>query len=103
MVINTSNDITSKATAHSNHKLSSTAGSADKKSADNISSSSHTPREQVQLSQEAQTFKRLESKIFDSKGVDSGKVEALKQQIAEGQYNIDNDRIAEKLLQQDGL
>ena len=104
MVINTNNDIASKAAAHSGNKLNSSAVSGDKKPADNTASStSQTPREQVQLSQEAQTFERLESKIIDSEGVDSGKVEELKQRIEEGSYNIDSVRIAEKLLQQDGL
>lgn len=103
MVIHSNNDITSNANALARQK----AGSA------NLSSNSHSPAAEkpaennatknVQLSQEAQSIKRLETKIEASEGVDTAKVDHIKQKIADGNYEINSQSIAEKIIKQDQL
>ncbi|ODS23805.1 flagellar biosynthesis anti-sigma factor FlgM [Candidatus Endobugula sertula] len=98
MVINTSNDITPKTTSQENYTLNTAASSAEKPS------DKHTPtdsKDQVQLSQEALLFKHLQSKIQESTGIDSSRVEDIQQRIANGSYIINSENIAEKLIQQD--
>ncbi len=57
----------------------------------------------VSLSSQAQTLGRLEQAMQKSPEVDEAKVSAIKQAIAEGRYQINSDRIAERMLAQDGL
>ena len=105
MVIHSNNDITSNANAHARQK----AGSANLSS----NNASHSPAadkpvesnvaKDVQLSQEAQSIKRLETKIESSEGVDTAKVDHIKQQIADGNYEINSQSIAEQILKQDQL
>ncbi|MEJ2418124.1 MAG: flagellar biosynthesis anti-sigma factor FlgM [Exilibacterium sp.] len=60
-------------------------------------------QESVSLSREAQTLNRLESAISAAPEVDSDRVEAIKQALTNGSYDIDPGRIAERLLQSDDL
>lgn len=79
-------------------------GSPNTGSPDNTSSSAPSGgKEQVQLSREAQSLNRLESKIASSPDVDMDKVAAIKTAISEGRFAINAERIAESLLRQDEL
>ena len=60
-------------------------------------------RDSVQLSPEAQALKRLEAQINASPDIDIGRVAAIKRAIAEGNFEINVERIAERMLQQDNL
>ena len=95
MVINTNNDLTAKTSNHSNHKVANTATSADRQGNKQTTVPS---RDQVDLSQEAQTIKNLEAKAQSSEGVDTAKVEELRQRIASGDYAINSQSIAEKMI-----
>ena len=55
------------------------------------------------MSRQAQTLGRLEQADKKSGDVDEAKVAAVRQAIAEGRYSIDSDKIAERMLAQDGL
>lgn len=55
----------------------------------------------VSLSVKAQALGRLEAKMSEAPSVDSAKVEALKKAVAEGSYQVDSDKVAEKMLAQD--
>lgn len=105
MVIHSS-DLNSNASTHSRLKAGSAPLSANK--ADTAESATAPkaptqPSQQVQLSQEAQSIERLETKIQNSEGVDTAKVDLIKQQIADGNYEVNSSNIADKLLSQDSL
>lgn len=53
----------------------------------------------VQLSPEAQQLKAASDKMRDMPSVDSERVARLKQAIADGSYQVDNARVASKLLE----
>lgn len=67
------------------------------------SSAKADAKDQVVLSQEAQTLGRLQAKINTSPDVNLEKVEEIKRAIAEGRFEINADRIAENMLNQDDL
>jgi len=56
------------------------------------------PTDNVLLSKEAQTFANLESRINETPDVDEARVAALKEAIDNGRFQIDADRIAEKII-----
>lgn len=57
----------------------------------------------VALSPEAQTLGRLSEAIDSASGVDSERVDAIKQAITEGRFEINADRLAEAMLAQEEL
>lgn len=57
----------------------------------------------VSLSSQAQALGRLEQAVQKSSDVDEAKVAAIRQAIAEGRYQVDSNKIAERMLAQDGL
>ncbi|GAB1258138.1 flagellar biosynthesis anti-sigma factor FlgM [Aurantivibrio plasticivorans] len=57
----------------------------------------------VQLSPEAMALKRLEAQINASPDIDTARVAAIKRAIAEGSFEINVERIAEKMLQNDNF
>lgn len=59
--------------------------------------------DQVVLSQEAQTLGRLQAKINSSPDVDLEKVAEIRRAIAEGRFEINSERIAENMLNQNEL
>lgn len=59
--------------------------------------------DQVVLSQEAQTLGRLQAKINSSPDVDLEKVAEIRRAIAEGRFEINPERIAENMLNQNEL
>ena len=54
--------------------------------------------ESVQLSKDAQQLQKITDKLRDLPSVDKERVNKLKQASADGSYQIDNQRIASKLL-----
>lgn len=60
-------------------------------------------RDDVVLSQEAQSLGRLEDRISALPEVNSERVAEIRQAIAEGRFQINAERIAENLLKQDEL
>jgi negative regulator of flagellin synthesis FlgM len=59
--------------------------------------------DKVVLSQEAQTLGRLQTKINSSPDVDLEKVAEIRRAIAEGRFEINPERIAENMLNQNEL
>lgn len=61
------------------------------------------PQDSVVLSQEAQSMNRLGEAVADLPEIDSERVASLKQAIADGRFEINAERIAENMLNQDDL
>lgn len=57
-----------------------------------------TAGSQVQLSSQAQQLQAIEERLRDLPEVDSARVEQIKQAIADGSYQPDSSRIADKLI-----
>ncbi|BFM11814.1 flagellar biosynthesis anti-sigma factor FlgM [Simiduia litorea] len=57
----------------------------------------------VQLSDQAQSLKRLEDNIASAPAVNDDKVATLRAAIADGSYQINAERIAEKMLTSEGI
>ena len=54
--------------------------------------------ESVQLSKDARQLQSVSQRLADMPSVNSDKVAQLKQAIADGSYQIDNERVASKML-----
>ncbi|MFT4927883.1 MAG: negative regulator of flagellin synthesis FlgM [Phenylobacterium sp.] len=54
-------------------------------------------QDSVSLTPQAQQLKNLQSKASNASGVDSGKVSDIKKAIADGKYEVNIQRLAEKL------
>ncbi len=54
--------------------------------------------ESVQLSREAQQLQKISEKLSDQPIVNKERVAQLKQAIADGSYQVDSKRVAQKLL-----
>ena len=83
-----------------NTHISSGTAKSQSTPSDAVVSSS---KDNVVLSQEAQSLSRLQAKISGSPDVDLDRVAAIKQAIAEGRFEINPERIAENMLKQDEL
>ncbi len=57
----------------------------------------------VNLSPEAKALKRLEAQMQNSPDIDNEKVAAIKKAIADGNFQINVERIVERMLVQDNL
>ena len=53
---------------------------------------------QVKLSNQAQQLQAIEERLRELPEVDSARVEQIKQAIADGSYQVDSKRIADKLI-----
>lgn len=59
--------------------------------------------DQVTLSAEARTLRRLESRVAEADGFDGDRVERIRAAIAEGRYHVDADRLADKFIELENL
>ncbi len=80
--------------------VTSNAGKAKAKSANESASSASRPAadDTVSLSEESVQVRELQQQLGSIPEVDAEKVEAIKQEIAKGNYPLDPERIAENLL-----
>jgi negative regulator of flagellin synthesis FlgM len=79
------------------------AASGIKKSVSNTPNTAADAKDSVSLSQQGQSLGKVESAIAASPEVDQAKVDAIRTAIQSGQYRIDAESIADKMLSQDTL
>jgi len=77
---------------------SNASKSQEKTSADNAPQSPASTEDTVSISQETVHIRELQSQLNNISEVDQDKVDAIKQEIAKGNYPIDEQRIAENLI-----
>ena len=83
--------------------LANSSGAVDTQSVDKPedTSTSISQEDVVRLSPEAAELKALEDSLAELPAVDEARVEAIRQQIKRGEYQINPDRIAQKLIDAD--
>jgi len=57
----------------------------------------------VELSSRGQSLNRLEENLANTPDIDNARVESIKQAIADGRFEVDAERIAENILNQEEL
>lgn len=67
-------------------------------STENTSSSSVSSEDTVSLSKKSQQVLELQQQLKNTSEIDSAKVEAIKQEIANGNYPLDAEKIAQNLI-----
>lgn len=102
MNFNTNNSLDS-VSAKSTRSKPSTSSAPEAKAPVSTPVPSGNAGDQVVLSQEAQTLGRLQSKIDSAPDVNLDKVAEIRRAIAEGRFEINPERIAENMLNQDLL
>lgn len=101
MVIDSNNSI--KPGTSGNSASRTTGPSARQAEAKTGADNATQAREEVVLSKEAQSMGRLEDKINSLPEVNSERVAEIRQAISEGRFQINAQRIAENMLNQDDL
>ena len=102
-MINTNNTLDSVSTKGARSKPAAPSAPEAKTPAPDAAPASKGASDQVVLSQEAQTLGRLQAKINSSPDVDLDKVAEIRRAIAEGRFEINPERIAENMLNQNDL
>lgn len=64
----------------------------------NESSSSSSDGDRVTLTNTAERLKNIENELNNSSSIDSARVEKVQSAISNGDYTVDADRIADKML-----
>lgn len=83
-------------TTNENQQANQAKGQAQSNTPETNASSA---KDTVHITNRAQELQRLQQSIAELPVVDSQKVESIKQALADGTYQIDADKVAEKLLQ----
>lgn len=102
MVIDTNNINSSGGTSRS-RSSAPVVTTSTKTQAAPVAAPEPSAKDNVVLSSEAQNLVRLQAKISSLPDVNLDRVAAIKQAIAEGRFEINAERIAENMLNQDEL
>jgi negative regulator of flagellin synthesis FlgM len=102
MNFNTNNSLDSVSTKSTRSKPAS-SNALDNKAPATPAPSNSKSGDQVVLSEQAQTLGRLQSKIDSAPDVNLDKVAEIRRAIAEGRFEINPERIAENMLNQNDL
>ena len=102
-MINTNNSLDSVSAKSTRSKPTSAAAPEAKAPATPAAASTPKTGDQVVLSEQAQTIGRLQSKIDSAPDVNLDKVAEIRRAIAEGRFEINPERIAENMLNQQDL
>lgn len=104
MNFNTNNSLDSVGAKSTRSKPASSSSTPETKAPTSAPApSSNSAADQVVLSQEAKTLGRLQGKIDSAPEVNLDKVAEIRRAIAEGRFEINAERIAENMLNQNDL
>ncbi|HWV16022.1 MAG TPA: flagellar biosynthesis anti-sigma factor FlgM [Cellvibrio sp.] len=103
MVIDTNNINSSGGTSSARSRNVAVPANPAKTQATPVETAVKGSKDNVVLSPEAQNLTRLQAKISVLPDVNLERVAAIKQAIAEGRFEINPERIAENMLNQDEL
>ena len=103
MVIDTNNINSSGGANRSRSSAPVVTTTSTKTQAAPVATPEPSAKDNVVLSSEAQNLVRLQAKISSLPDVNLDRVAAIKQAIAEGRFEINPERIAENMLNQDEL
>jgi len=103
MVIDTNNINSSGGANRSSRSSAPVVNTNTKPTAEPAAKPEPSTKDNVVLSSEAQNLVRLQAKISSLPDVNLDRVAAIKQAIAEGRFEINPERIAENMLNQDEL
>jgi negative regulator of flagellin synthesis FlgM len=103
MNFDTNNTIGSSASKGTRSRTASPVEPAQPASVSTQQTTGKSTGDQVQLSQEAQKLGQLQAKINAAPDVNLEKVNEIRRAIAEGRFQINPDKIAENLLNQEEL
>ena len=95
-LLNTSTKVGSKPTQVSGADVSASSKSAQDASAS--AAKSAVPQDAVVLTDQAQLLAKLQQKVGTSTTTNQSKVESLKLAIEKGEYSVDSNRVAKKML-----
>ncbi len=77
---------------------------AEKSDAKSVSTNGAPKSDTVALTAEAKSLQQLGKSVDTQNGYfDQGRVDSIKQSIAEGQYAVDSERVAEKFMETEQL
>ena len=102
MIIDT-NSINSSGGANRSRSATPVVAPSAKTQAAPVATVEPSGKDNVVLSSEAQNLVRLQTKISNLPDVNMDRVTAIRQAIAEGRFEINPERIAENMLNQDEL
>lgn len=83
------------------HQAGATVGKrdvAERPATNDQGSSTSAADSQVRLSNQAQQLQAIEERLREQPEVNSARVDQIKQAIADGSYQVDSNRIADKLI-----
>jgi len=89
--LNPSRPDSSRSNSTRNDAVSRDSGSSEKASA-------QAPADNVSLSETAKTLASVEAQLKESPEVDLSKVEAIRARLESGEYQINSDNMAQKML-----
>jgi len=94
------NDITNinSNRAQLNSNQASSVKSRNEAKQSNEGSSSSSDGDRVTLTNTAERLKNIENELNNSSSIDSARVEKVQSAISNGDYTVDADRIADKML-----
>lgn len=94
------NDITgiNSSRAHSSQNRSASSDTRNIASNDSRSDDTSSAADRVSLTSTASRLKDIEQQLSSSSSVDNQRVRQVQSAISNGEYNIDSDRIADKML-----
>jgi negative regulator of flagellin synthesis FlgM len=79
-------------------RVKGSASSDTSATPDKSSSAARSADDQVKLSDQAQTLKRMEDSVAELPAFDDARVKSIRDAIADGRYHVDPDRLAERFL-----
>ena len=78
-------------------------GASSERSQATTADAQTTSEDRVALSSRGQSLNRLEENLANTPDVDTARVDSIKQAIAEGRFEVDAERIAQNILNQEDL